>query len=362
MLNYISEYDNYFKENNDRCGGIKTKLDPMPRLILLPEVGLIALGDTKNSAKVNADIGEAWIETLLSAESLGTFNPISEQDTFELEYWSLEQAKLGKQKRKTFAGNVVLITGAGGVLGSQIAREFYKNGAEVVILDKDPDAAKNTAELCGENSLWIECDITNDIQIQNVFDLIVRNFGGLDILVSNAGAAWEGNMHDLDEDLFRKSMELNLFAHQKMAKNSVRIFKSQDYLEKNKDLLLGGQLLFNISKQAINPGIGFGAYGIAKAALLALMKQYAAEEGKSRIRANGINADRIRSGLLNNEMIKSRSFARGLSENEYMSGNLLGSEVRPEDVSQAFISLALMERTTGALLTIDGGNIAAMVR
>jgi NAD(P)-dependent dehydrogenase (short-subunit alcohol dehydrogenase family) len=125
---------------------------------------------------------------------------------------------------------------------------------------------------------------------------------------------------------------------------------------------LGGQLLFNVSKQALNPGPGFGAYGTSKAALLALVRQYALEEGGAGIRVNAINADRIRSGLLTDTMIRERSAARGLSEADYMGGNLLGSEVRAEDVAEAFVALARLERTTGALLTVDGGNVAAMVR
>ena len=141
----------------------------------------------------------------------------------------------------------------------------------------------------------------------------------------------------------------------------MKIFKSQDYFKDEHDLL-GGQLLFNVSKQALNPGKGFGAYGISKSALLAMMKQYALEEGINNIRSNCINADRIRSGLLNNEMIKSRSKSRGITEKEYMSGNLLNSEVRAIDVAEAFLSLSKMERTTGTILTVDGGNVAAMPR
>ncbi len=117
-----------------------------------------------------------------------------------------------------------------------------------------------------------------------------------------------------------------------------------------------------MSKQALNPGPNFGAYGISKAALLALMRQYALEEGEAGVRVNAINADRIRSGLLDDTMIRERSAARGVSEEVYMAGNLLGAEVRASDVASAFVALALMERTTGAVLTVDGGNVAAMVR
>ena len=124
----------------------------------------------------------------------------------------------------------------------------------------------------------------------------------------------------------------------------------------------GGVLLFNVSKQAVNPGPDFGPYGLPKAATLFLVRQYALDHGRDGIRSNGINADRIRSGLLTAEMIKARSTARGLSEKEYMAGNLLQLEVTAEDVAEAFVHLALETRTTGSITTVDGGNIAAALR
>ncbi len=124
----------------------------------------------------------------------------------------------------------------------------------------------------------------------------------------------------------------------------------------------GGVLLFNVSKQAVNPGPDFGPYGLPKAATLFLVRQYALDHGRDGIRSNGINADRIRSGLLTAGMIKARSAARGLSETEYMAGNLLQLEVTAEDVAEAFVHLALETRTTGSITTVDGGNIAAALR
>jgi NAD(P)-dependent dehydrogenase (short-subunit alcohol dehydrogenase family) len=125
---------------------------------------------------------------------------------------------------------------------------------------------------------------------------------------------------------------------------------------------IGGCLLFNVSKQAINPGPNFGPYGIPKAALLGLMRQYALDYGADGIRANAVNADRVRSGLLTAEMIASRAKARSLSEKDYMSGNLLGREVTPEDVAAAFVHQALALKTTANVTTVDGGNIAAAMR
>lgn len=359
---YITQYESYFARNCKLSKDNKKQLDPIPRLILIPGIGLIGLGINKKSSKIAADIGQAWIETVLSATSIGEFKPVGEKDTFDLEYWGLEQAKLGKNKPALLSGNIVVITGAGGVIGSQIAHQFNKAGAEVVAIDLDEKSANLTADSLGENSLAIACDITDKKALDDCFDVIIRHYGGLDILISNAGAAWEGSIAEMNESLFRRSMELNLFAHYYVSKCALQVFHAQDFCEVNKENLIGGQLLFNISKQALNPGPNFGSYGISKAALLALMRQISLEEGSNKIRANGINADRIKSGLLNEEMIIKRATSRGVSKDEYMSGNLLRSEVLAIDVAKAFLALAEMEKTTGALLTVDGGNVAAMVR
>jgi NAD(P)-dependent dehydrogenase (short-subunit alcohol dehydrogenase family) len=146
---------------------------------------------------------------------------------------------------------------------------------------------------------------------------------------------------------------LNFFSHQKIAQAAVKIMLAQ---------ATGGCLLFNVSKQAVNPGPNFGPYGLPKAATLFLVRQYALDYGADGIRANAVNADRIRSGLLTADFIKQRAQARGLTEKEYMSGNLLGREVTAEDVAQAFLAQALALKTTADVTTVDGGNIAAALR
>ena len=158
---------------------------------------------------------------------------------------------------------------------------------------------------------------------------------------------------EIDDALLRRSFELNFFAHQTVAQNAVRIFKAQE---------TGGVLLFNTSKQAVNPGPKFGAYGLPKAATLFLSRQYALEYGAIGVRANAVNADRIRSGILTDDMIASRSQARGVTQADYMAGNLLGLEVTADHVAQAFLHHALAERTTADVTTVDGGNIAATLR
>lgn len=181
----------------------------------------------------------------------------------------------------------------------------------------------------------------------------MARFGGLDIAVSNAGAAWEGRIGEVEDALLRASFELNFFAHQAVAQGAVRIMRKQG---------TGGVLLFNISKQAVNPGPDFGPYGLPKAATLALMRQYAIDYGAEGIRANGVNADRVHTGLLSEDLLARRAAARGLSKDAYLRGNLLRREVAVADVAQAFVALASAHATTGHVATVDGGNIAATLR
>ncbi len=199
----------------------------------------------------------------------------------------------------------------------------------------------------------MHCDVTDAASVAAAYDAVTARFGGVDILISNAGAAWQGKIGEVDEAILRQSFELNFFAHQKVAQAAVKIMLAQG---------TGGCLLFNVSKQAVNPGPNFGPYGLPKAATLFLVRQYALDYGADGIRANAVNADRIRSGLLTDDFIKERAKARGLTEKDYMSGNLLGREVTADDVAQAFLAQALALKTTADVTTVDGGNIAAALR
>lgn len=350
---FADAYTDYFRSNDARDEVKRIMLDPMPRLTLVPGLGMFGHGRTLKDAAIAADVGEMWIEAARDAESVGRFQPVSKPDLFDLEYWSLEQAKLAGAKPKPFTGQVALVTGGAGAIGAATAKAFVAEGAHAVVLDLDGEKAAAVAKSIGNQSIGLACDVTDPASVRAAFDRAVDHFGGVDIVVSNAGAAWEGAIATLDDALLRKSFELNFFAHQSVAQNAVRIMKAQK---------TGGVLLFNVSKQAVNPGAKFGAYGLPKAATLFLSRQYALEHGADHIRVNAVNADRIRSGLLNDDMIENRSAARGLTVKDYMAGNLLGLEVTAEDVARAFVHHALAERTTADVTTVDGGNIAAAMR
>jgi rhamnose utilization protein RhaD (predicted bifunctional aldolase and dehydrogenase)/NAD(P)-dependent dehydrogenase (short-subunit alcohol dehydrogenase family) len=361
---FAADYHQYFERNNKRAGGIKRELDPLPRVVLVPGLGLFGLGRSKRDAVIAADIAEAWIEGVSGAEAIGRFESITEADMFDCEYWPLEQAKLGPTLPSSasgggfgrglpLAGQIAAVTGAAGAIGAATAKAFAAAGAEVALLDVNFSAAEAQAEKIAPTALPVACDVTDAESVRTAFDKIVKQFGGVDIVVSNAGAAWQGRIGEVDEAVMRKSFELNFYGHQRVAQAAVHIMLAQK---------TGGCLLFNVSKQAVNPGPNFGPYGIPKAALLALMRQYALDYGGDGIRANAVNADRIRSGLLTTDMIASRSKARGLSEKDYMGGNLLGREVTADDVAQAFLHHALALKTTADVTTVDGGNIAAAMR
>jgi NAD(P)-dependent dehydrogenase (short-subunit alcohol dehydrogenase family) len=349
----MENYRRYFARHNARWGGAKKMLDPLPRVVLAPGLGLFGLGRSKKDARIAADLAEAAVETITDAEAIGRFESISEADMFDCEYWSLEQAKLATTKELPLGGQIAAITGAAGAIGAATARAFAAAGAEVALLDVNEAAAGALAKAIGGAALAVRCDVTDAVSVRTAFDSIAENFGGVDIVVSNAGAAWQGRIGEVDEAILHKSFELNFYGHQRVAQAAVRIMLAQGF---------GGCLLFNTSKQAINPGPNFGPYGLPKAATLFLARQYALDYGADGIRANAVNADRVRSGLLTEAMIAERARARGLSETEYMSGNLLGREVTAEDVAQAFLAQALALKTTADVTTVDGGNIAAALR
>ncbi len=350
IAKFIADYDAYFARENKAAGNTKTKLDPMPRVVLVPGVGLFGLGRTVKDAAIAADLAENTVKVVTDAEAIGRYEPLPESDLFALEYWSLEQAKLKGTVVKPLTGQIALVTGAGAI-GAATAKALAAEGAAVTILDIDGELAKKAAaEVKG---LGLQCDVTKPEQVKAAFAAVCERFGGVDILVSNAGAAWQGRIGEVSDEILRRSFELNFFAHQTVAQEAVRIMLKQE---------TGGVLLFNLSKQAVNPGANFGPYGLPKAATMLLMRQYALDYGADGIRSNGVNADRIRSGLLTNEMIAARAKARGVSEAEYMSGNLLHAEVTADDVAQAFVALAKARKTTGHIETVDGGNIAAALR
>jgi rhamnose utilization protein RhaD (predicted bifunctional aldolase and dehydrogenase)/NAD(P)-dependent dehydrogenase (short-subunit alcohol dehydrogenase family) len=354
---YVENYKRYFETNKQAKGVEKKQLDPLPRVVLLRGVGLVTIGKTVKETGISADLYQHTIDIIHKAFSVGQYTPLKDDDLFDMEYWSLEQAKLGKSQPKLLQGKVVAISGAASGIGLATARLFAEHNANLFLLDRDGEklsAVKADLKKNLKASVVTQVlDVTDDNAVTEAFDHLVQTFGGLDILISNAGNAMQGRIGDVASSELRKSFDLNFFAHQALASQAVKLFLAQR---------TGGVLLFNASKAAFNPGKNFGPYALPKSAVVALSKQYALDYGKDGIRANAVNADRVRTGLFTKDVIKERSSARGLTPDDYFKNNLLEKEVFDTDVAQGFLDLALAEKTTGSVITIDGGNIAASPR
>ncbi len=350
---YCQDYKNYYRKFSKR--NIHTMLDPIPNMVWVKGLGLISIGSSVKAINIIEDIALQSLRVFHQhIKNKEDFISLSESDLFEMEYWSLEQAKLGSKKSQKLASKVIVITGGGGTIGKACAKKMLDEGGNILLVDRTQEIVDEALnELNDARVKGISLDITNENAPKKIIEKAFSCFGGLDILISNAGSALEGMMDKLSSKKFKESFDLNFFSHYEISKEVIHVFKKQG---------IKGQILFNITKQAINPGRNFGAYGIPKLSIIGLMKQLALENGKFGIRVNGINADKIKSGLLNKELIKRRSIDRSVSQKEYMKGNLLNEEVLAKDVAEAFFSLISLSKTTGHIITVDGGNIEASLR
>jgi rhamnose utilization protein RhaD (predicted bifunctional aldolase and dehydrogenase)/NAD(P)-dependent dehydrogenase (short-subunit alcohol dehydrogenase family) len=359
LSRYGRWYADYFAANAPRYGGALTRLDRLPRILLCPSLGALTIGKTLEEAKIAGDIYSHTAKVILDAIALGRYAPVSHADLFDVEYWSLEQAKL--KVKAAAAGPLVrriaLVTGGARGIGFATAEHFLELGAHVLLSDVDEaalaDAAERLAKRFGKRVGACRADVTEPDECVRLVGAAVTAFGGLDIVVSNAGNAPSGLLHTQSgEEKLRRSLELNLLGHQYVAHAACDVMLAQG---------IGGCLLFNASKSAFNPGKEFGPYAVPKAAVLALMRQYAVDLGAQGIRSNAVNADRIRTALLD-AIVEERSRARGVSPDEYFRDNLLHRETTAQDVARAFAYLAGAEATSGAVVTVDGGNAAAFPR
>jgi rhamnose utilization protein RhaD (predicted bifunctional aldolase and dehydrogenase)/NAD(P)-dependent dehydrogenase (short-subunit alcohol dehydrogenase family) len=336
--------------------GPRVQLDAAPRVVLVPGIGIAAAGATAKDAAIAREIYQHTIDVIRDASAVGTYRPVDPIDLFDLEYWPLEQAKLGKGSKPALHGIVALVTGAASGIGRATAELFLKHGAHVMLCDREADALSTArTKLAAKHSGRVaaaQCDVTESVD--EAFNACIDAFGGVDVVVSNAGTAPQGLLHDGDgERALEQSMEVNFWGHQRIARRAAEIMIAQGQ---------GGAILFNASKATFNPGPEFGPYAVAKTATVALMRQYAIDLGKHGIRSSAINADRIRTNLFGGGVLEARAKARGLDPDAYFRANLLSREVTADDCAEAFLYLATANSTTGCIITVDGGNSAAFPR
>jgi len=353
LAQFMAEHQAYLARGQAASGRNLPALDSRPVLLLQDRLGGYAFAHNPSATRVAADLAEHNATTILSACALGGYLPLGEADQFAMETWSLELAKL-KRSPQPLTGKVVVISGAAGGIGQALVRLFFQQGATIVAIDL-PSRQDELASLwrdAGVEGLHLSADLSQAEEARSAIEEAVLSFGGLDIVISNHGRAFMGPMAQSSHPL-QQSLDLNLLAHQHLASSAYPYLAQQG---------TGGCLLFNASKSAFNPGPDFGPYAVAKAALIALMKQYALEGGAIGLRSNAVNADRVRTDLLDQGQLAQRAAARGLDVDAYYQSNLLHRETTALDVAQAFLCLAISLATTGCVLAVDGGNIAASPR
>jgi rhamnose utilization protein RhaD (predicted bifunctional aldolase and dehydrogenase)/NAD(P)-dependent dehydrogenase (short-subunit alcohol dehydrogenase family) len=345
IAEYVSWYKSYFERNRHNN---QTCMNPAPKWAVWPDHGIIAFGANINEAKVILDIARHTIKAIECGEAMGEWETVTEKQMFEMEYWSFQQAKVMKKKSiPEFSGKIALITGAASGIGLACAKMLHNKGAAVVGLDLNSDIAAmfNKPDMRG-----IVCDITDDKSVNSAIESTVRWFGGLDILIPNAGIfTGSQKIEDLDQKIWNASMEINLSASQRLLKQCI------PYLKHGID----SAVIFIASKNVPAPGPGASAYSVAKAGMTQLARVAALELGRYGIRVNVIHPNAVYdTGIWTPEILETRAFHYKCSVEEYKTNNCLKTEVTSMDVAALVCAMAgsAFAKTTGAQVPIDGGN------
>lgn len=363
VTRYAERYGAYVAESRDRYPGLSV-LDGAPRVILDRATGLWAFGRTRADAKIAADISEHTLAIKSDAADMSGYLALADRDLFDMEYWSLEQAKLGKSAPKALAGKVVFITGAAGAIGRGVAEACAAAGAHLFLTDVDASSLEGLVRQFGSNvASSAEMDVRDEDSVARAFVAAVRAFGGVDSVVANAGVAHVAPISELAGEDFQRVLAVNTTGVLNTLRAAGKLFAAQG---------LGGSIIVNSSKNVFAPGKDFGAYSASKAAAHQLGKIAAMELAPIGVRVNMINADAVfshegtKSGLWS-EVAPSRAKSRGLTvealEDFYRDRNLLKARVEARHVGSAVVFFASEATpTTGATLPIDGGIAEAFPR
>ena len=341
---FADDYAAYF---NRHAKG-QTMLDAAPRFAIWPGKGIVSFGDTLKDAKIVFDIAESTAATVQLGEAVGGWQPLPEKDIFDIEYWDLEQAKLRKgPARKVHQGKVALVTGCAAGIGFAIAESLAEQGAQVVGLDIDKDIPAIMAKIGG---IGIVVNLTEDQPVQDAIDFTVREFGGIDIVVSNAGIFPKNDPLDvMAQTDWDRTIMINLTSHQKLMNKVIPYVKHS----------VDGSIIFVGSRNFKAPGPGASAYSCSKAALTQLCRVAALELAPWKIRVNIVHPDAVFDTKLWTPEALAKSAARyNMTVEEYKTKNLMKVEIRSKDIGNMVAAMAspLFAKVTGAQIPVDGGN------
>jgi rhamnose utilization protein RhaD (predicted bifunctional aldolase and dehydrogenase)/NAD(P)-dependent dehydrogenase (short-subunit alcohol dehydrogenase family) len=346
---YAQSYCDYFAQNTRQSKDAKTMLDAAPRVVLDPDLGFCAVGRTIKDAAIVADIYGHTMDVIERATLLGGYRALPSRDIFDVEYWDLEQAKLRKAGNASpFAGEIALVTGAASGIGNACVDALLARGAAVVGLDIDEKIATLHER---RDFLGICCDVTLRDDVVAALESAVRAYGGLDMLILNAGIFPGGTgIAALDDTAWRKVMSINLDSNLMLLRECHALLKLAPR---------GGRVTVIGSKNVAAPGPGAAAYSASKAALTQLARVAALEWGADNIRVNTLHPNAVfDTAIWSDEILASRAAHYGLSVEKYKKNNVLKTEVTSRDVAALAAEMCgpLFAKTTGAQIPVDGGN------
>jgi rhamnose utilization protein RhaD (predicted bifunctional aldolase and dehydrogenase)/NAD(P)-dependent dehydrogenase (short-subunit alcohol dehydrogenase family) len=346
---YAAAYRRYFEAHAPAAREPKTMLDPAPRVILDPALGLVAAGRGAREAGIVLDVYGRTMDVVERAALLGGWRALPEKDLFDVEYWDLEQAKLRAAGRPApFAGEVALVTGAASGIGRAAVASLLARGAAVVGLDLATEVERLHAR---PDFLGVVCDVADTAALSRALDAAARAFGGLDMLVLNAGVFPGGRrIEALPDDEWRRVLRVNLDANLALLREAHPLLALAPR---------GGRVVVIGSKNVLAPGPGAAAYSASKAALTQLARVAALEWAAAGIRVNTLHPDAVfDTGIWTPEVLEARARAYGMTVEQYRTKNLLRTEVHAADVAELAAELCgpLFAKTTGAQIPVDGGN------
>ena len=349
VTGYAKKYREYFERQAPHAKDKKTMLDAAPRMVLDPQLGFAAAGRTARDAAIVEDLYDHTIDVILRAEALGGWRAVSERDLFDIEYWDLEQAKLRKAASSpVFTGEVALVTGAASGIGKACVESFLARGAAVIALDVNPAIETLWPRV---DVLGATCDLTDAKAIESSLDRGVRRFGGIDMLVLNAGIFPSSQpIQEIPAQTWKGTMAVNVEANLMLMQMCHPLLKLA---------LRGGRIVVIGSKNVPAPGPGAAAYSASKAALNQLARVAALEWAKDGIRINSLHPNAVYdTALWTDEVLASRAKAYNLTVEQYRKNNLLKQEVSSRDVAELAAEMCgpLFAKTTAAQVPVDGGN------